>query len=159
MSLSRRTFTFTMAAASLYAGPLTYFTEDEAALLNQLANQIIPEDDAPGAFVAGVCFYIDKQLTGPLRRYAPTYRKSVPLFRAECVKRTGREFGALAFDEQTAFLKQIERDKSSPLSSFFSLVVEHAMQAFYGSPIHGGNRDGVSWKMLKIEDVMGGHAH
>ena len=28
------------------------------------------------------------------------------------------------------------------------------MQAYYGDPKHGGNKERVSWKMLKIEDVM-----
>jgi hypothetical protein len=33
------------------------------------------------------------------------------------------------------------------------------MQGFYGSPTHGGNRDEASWKMLGIQEIMGGHQH
>jgi gluconate 2-dehydrogenase gamma chain len=58
-----------------------------------------------------------------------------------------------------AFLRQIEHDTSSPLASFFAMVIDHTMQGFYGSPEHGGNRDEASWKMLGIVDVMEGHKH
>ncbi len=35
-------------------------------------------------------------------------------------------------------------------AEFFGYVVDHTMQGFYGDPRHGGNRDGVSWKMLNL---------
>jgi gluconate 2-dehydrogenase gamma chain len=34
--------------------------------------------------------------------------------------------------------------------SFFDLVVSHTMQGFYGDPRHGGNRERVSWRMLRL---------
>jgi gluconate 2-dehydrogenase gamma chain len=30
------------------------------------------------------------------------------------------------------------------------MLVSHTMEGFYGDPRHGGNRDRVSWKMLKL---------
>jgi gluconate 2-dehydrogenase gamma chain len=51
-------------------------------------------------------------------------------------------------------LRSLERD------SFFEMLIDHTMQGFYGSPAHGGNRDGASWKMLGISGYMGeGHWH
>jgi gluconate 2-dehydrogenase gamma chain len=147
------------AAPALYSGPLQLLTEEEAKLVEALADQIVPADDAPGALAAGVVYYIDRQLAGPLQRFAPAYRKAIPLFRAACLRRTGEEFTSLPFARRTEFLRQIERDAPSEPASFFSLVVDHTMQGFYGSPEHGGNRDAASWKMLGIEDVMGGHKH
>jgi gluconate 2-dehydrogenase gamma chain len=156
--LDRRSFTLALAAAPLYAGPLVWLAADDAALIEAIADQIVPADDAPGALAAGVVYYIDKQLAGPLQRFQETYRTSIPLFRAACRERTGREFTALPFAERTAFLRSIENGRSF-LAAFFAMVVDHTMQGYYGSPEHGGNRDEASWKMLQIEDVMGGHQH
>jgi len=148
-----------LTASALYSGPIVLFTDEEAKLIEALTNQIIPSDDAPGAVEAGVVYYIDKQLAGPLQRFEPVYRKSIPLFRSACLERTGQEFITLPFAAQTAWLREIERVPSSALASFFGLVIDHTMQGFYGSPQHGGNRAAASWKMLAIEDVMEGHQH
>jgi gluconate 2-dehydrogenase gamma chain len=40
--------------------------------------------------------------------------------------------------------------KQTSSADFFQLAVDHSMQGFYGDPRHGGNRDGVSWKMLGV---------
>jgi gluconate 2-dehydrogenase gamma chain len=157
--LDRRSFTLALAAAPLYAGPLIWLAEDDARLVEALADQIVPADDAPGALAAGVIYYIAKQLAGPLKRYQEVYRRSLPLFRAACREKTGHEFTALAFAERTAFLHSIENGGQPALGSFFAMVVDHTLQGFYGSPEHGGNRGEASWKMLGIEDVMGGHGH
>jgi gluconate 2-dehydrogenase gamma chain len=157
--ITRRGFAVGLTSSFLYSGPLVLFTAEESKLIEALTNQIIPSDDAPGAVEAGVVYYIDKQLAGPLQRFAPVYRKSMPLFRSACLQRTGREFTDLPFVEETAFLRQIELEPSSAVASFFNLVIDHTMQGFYGSPQHGGNRNGASWKMLAIEEVMDGHKH
>ena len=34
---------------------------------------------------------------------------------------------------------------------FFNLLRDHSMQAFYGSPRHGGNKNNISYKMLQID--------
>ena len=39
--------------------------------------------------------------------------------------------------------------KISP-KEFFSMLVDQTMQGFYGDPRHGGNREGVSWKMVNL---------
>jgi gluconate 2-dehydrogenase gamma chain len=157
--ITRRGFAFSLAASALYSGPLVLFTDEEAQLIEALTNLIVPADDAPGAVAAGVVYYIDKQLAGPLRRFEPVYRKTIPLFRSACLEQTGKEFIVLPFAAQTTWLRQSEPPLSPALASFFALVIDHTMQGFYGSPQYGGNRDEASWKMLAIEDVMEGHKH
>lgn len=157
--LDRRFFTLALAAAPLYAGPLVWLAEEDARLIEAIADQVVPADDAPGALAAGVVYYIDKQVAGPLKRFQDTYRRSIPLFRSACREKTGRDFTALSFAERTVFLHFIEKSGQPALASFFAMVVDHTLQGFYGSPAHGGNRDEASWKMLGIEDVMGGHRH
>src|SRR5205807_5986419 len=105
--------------------------------------QIVPADDAPGAKQAGVLYYIDRQLAGPLKRFAARYHTNLPAF---------RDLPDLPFAAQTAFLSNL---KGEP-ASFFQLVIDHTMQGFYGSPEHGGNRDEASWKMLGIQGMIGG---
>jgi gluconate 2-dehydrogenase gamma chain len=145
--MDRRTFLIAAAAAPLYAGPLTLLTGNEAKILEALVDQIVPADEtSPGALQAGVVFYIDKQLAGPLKRFSPAYRNSIPSF---------EDLLPLTFDDRKAYLKKLAGAKAS----FFSTVVEHTMQGFYGSPVHGGNLDEASWKMLGIQNVMGGHSH
>jgi gluconate 2-dehydrogenase gamma chain len=160
MQIDRRLFLLSAAATPLYAAaPLVSFSADEARLVEALCDQIIPADDAPGARQAGVLYYIDQQLAGPLARFAPNYRQGLAQFASSCRERTGREFLDLSVKEQTAFLMDIESGRVPGLDAFFRMVVDHTMQGFYGSPAHGGNRDEVSWKMLGVEDVMEGHKH
>jgi gluconate 2-dehydrogenase gamma chain len=35
--------------------------------------------------------------------------------------------------------------------SFFNMLLDHSMQGFYGSPRHGGNKNYVSYKMMKLD--------
>ena len=36
-------------------------------------------------------------------------------------------------------------------SDFFHLILAHTMQGYYGSPIHGGNKDYMSFNMLGLD--------
>ena len=154
--MNRREF-LVLAAMPLYAaGPLETFSSEEARLVEALCDQIIPADDVAGAKEAGVLFYIDRQLAGPLHRFASAYHENLPGLAASCKQSKGRDFTDLPFSQQTEFLKQLEAPN---LKEFFALVVDHTMQGFYGSPKHGGNRGEVSWDSLGIRDVMEGHKH
>jgi gluconate 2-dehydrogenase gamma chain len=151
---------FLVLAVPLYAaGPLETFSRDEARLVEALCDQVIPTDDAPGAKKAGVLYYIDRQLAGPLRRFQAAYRDGLSKLRIACQTRTGRDFTDLPFPLQTQFLQDVEAGRVADLDSFFRMVIDHTMQGFYGSPAHGGNRNEASWDMLGIRDVMEGHSH
>mgnify|MGYP005705423921 FL=1 len=39
-------------------------------------------------------------------------------------------------------------------SIFFNKIRLHTMQGFYGSPIHGGNKNYISFDILKIEGLL-----
>ncbi len=153
MQMDRRLFLISAAVLPLYAGPLVTLTEPESKLLDGLVDHIIPADDTPGALAAGVVFYIDKQLAGPLKRYLPAYRLGIAEFSGACRQSTGKHFSELDGEAQLAYLHKVEN------TSFFAMVVDHTMQGFYGSPEHGGNRGEASWKMLGIEETMRGHKH
>ena len=146
-TVNRRVFLLSTIPIPLYpAAPLQFFSAAEARIVEALCDQVIPADDLPGAKAAGVLYYIDRQLAGPLKRFQPRYRRQLPAFQT---------LPDLSFAEQTAFLHGL---KGEP-AAFFNLVIDHTMQGFYGSPAHGGNRNEASWKMLGIQDMMGGHSH
>jgi hypothetical protein len=42
-----------------------------------------------------------------------------------------------------------EIEKKFP--QFFSMILTHVKQGFYGHPNHGGNAEYVSWRMLGID--------
>jgi gluconate 2-dehydrogenase gamma chain len=159
--MDRRTFLLaTGGALPLYAASaLATFTAAEAALVESLCAQIIPADDLPGAREAGVLYYIDRQLSGPLKRFAPAYHSNLPALADYSRTQQGREFQELSPTEQKELLLRLESSGSPELKSFFQMIIDHTMQGFYGSPAHGGNRDEASWKMLGITDVMEGHQH
>jgi gluconate 2-dehydrogenase gamma chain len=135
-----------------------YFTDAEAALIDAVAEQIIPSDEWPGGKETGVTNFIDKQLTGTYSRFRSTYRKGIAAMQETCSKIYSKKFEDLTWDEQTTFLENMEAGKMEGLSwtegfdrKFFELVRDHSMQAYYGSPIHGGNRNKISYKMMKID--------
>ena len=61
-------------------------------------------------------------------------------------------------EDQIALMKSMESNlidenqwPGGNPSDFFNLVHSHTMQGFYGSPIHGGNKDYMSFEMLRID--------
>ena len=138
------------------AGPLQFFNAADAALVEALCEAIIPADKDPGGKQAGVMYYIDRQLAGTLARFAPRYRAGLADLRRACESATGLRFENLGLKQQTAFLEALPPG----LATFFTTVVDHAMQGYYGSPKHGGNKDGASWRMLGVaEFLQEGHSH
>lgn len=138
--------------------PWRFFTSVEAQLMDALADQIIPPDEWPGGGESGVTNFIDKQLTGPYIRFQNDYRKGLRGIEDTCETIHQKKFEALNFDEQTSFLDRMEGGKLTGTvwaegfdRSFFSLFRVHSMQAYYGSSRHGGNKDNISYKMLKLD--------
>ncbi|MFV0268779.1 MAG: gluconate 2-dehydrogenase subunit 3 family protein [Draconibacterium sp.] len=174
MDLGRRKFikTFGVLGGSILLFPACnplvsawqFFTEEEAGLIIAVTEQIIPADEYPGATDAGVVFFIDKQLTGFYNNYQQTYRHGLAALQQYSQAQFKMTFEGLEWSIQTEVLKRMENNKlkgdywkeNSP-SSFFRLMRDHTMQGFYGSPRHGGNKNYVSYKMLKLDypAVMG----
>ena len=137
--------------------PYRFFSEEEARLLTAMCEQIIPRDDTPGATDAGVIYYIDRQISGPLARHQRSYRQGLAAFRQTCLQVFKTPFEDLAFERQTEALRLIEAGRApgehwGDLSqqAFFGLVLDHTRQGFYGSPRHGGNRNYASYRMMGL---------
>ncbi|MGP0017894.1 MAG: gluconate 2-dehydrogenase subunit 3 family protein [Candidatus Sulfotelmatobacter sp.] len=163
--LSRRKFLQAAMVAAAAAGsgiacstgksPWRFLSVDEAKTLASICDQIIPPDQDPGAAWAGVVNYIDRQLCGPLRHLRNSYRQGIAAVDASSRTLYGANFVALAESKQVELLRLMEQGqapseawKQVSSTEFFALLVDHTMQGFYGDPRHGGNREGVSWKIL-----------
>lgn len=145
----RRDFVALAAIAPAAAATQPFFTPADSTWIDAIMARIIPTDDAPGAREAGCLNYLEKQLAGPLARFAPAYREGLAAFQKQ-----HPDFLKLPADQQDKTLESLGRN------AFFEMLIDHTMQGFYGSPDHGGNRGEASWKMLGIEKYMGGgHWH
>ena len=135
-----------------------FFTNAEAQLMDVLADQIIPPDEWPGGRESGVTNFIDKHLVGPFIRFQEKYRKGLAAIQESCKSLYQKKFEELSWEEQTAFLEKMEAGKMTGSTwtrgfdrEFFALFRDHSMQAYYGSPRHGGNKNNMSYKMLKLD--------
>jgi gluconate 2-dehydrogenase gamma chain len=135
-----------------------FFTDPEALVMDAIAEQIIPTDDWPGGRDSGVTNFIDKQLTGPYTRFQDAYRRGIGALQESCRMKFGKEFEKLDWNEQTSLLETLEAGKMNEVQwnkgfdrEFFNLVRDHSMQSYYGNPRHGGNKNNISYKMLKID--------
>lgn len=134
------------------------FTKPEADCLIALSERIIPADHDPGATDAGVINYIDKQTHLRFPDDLAIYRNGIVSLQAYCKGKHRQLFQQLAVAQQVEIMQQMERDRleqeywqESSQSTFFNLVLSRTMQGFYGSPRHGGNKDYVSYRMLKLD--------
>jgi gluconate 2-dehydrogenase gamma chain len=163
---SRRKF-MQISAVATAAGPMVaclgsispwrVLRDEEARTLEAICERIIPTDQDPGAAWAGVVTFIDRQLAGPYRRLRKTYDLGLAGTNATSVTLFGRPFLELNSQQQDTVLETMEKGqargecwKKLSAKSFFDTVVSHTMQGFYGDPRHGGNRERVSWKMLRL---------
>ncbi|MEP7364934.1 MAG: gluconate 2-dehydrogenase subunit 3 family protein [Acidobacteriota bacterium] len=142
------------------APKLGFFTPNGAKLIEIIANVFIPPDEFPGAAEAGVVFYIDKQMQGPLKHKLEVWRAGLFTFSSVAKHQfEGRSFLLLKPEEQKLFLDRIAEGHIPALRPIFDLIYDLTLQGYFGSPEHGGNLNQTSWKMLRVEDVMNGSAH
>jgi gluconate 2-dehydrogenase gamma chain len=159
-------------------GPWLYFTADEAAAVEAIADRLIPADDSgPGGKDAGCAVFIDRQLAGsfgnasrfymraPFANGTPSqgpqspivpkerYRTSLAALDEYC-KATfaGKGFAALDAAQQDQVLSGLETSeiklKDGSGKQFFETVLANAMEGFFADPIYGGNRDMAGWKLV-----------
>jgi gluconate 2-dehydrogenase gamma chain len=150
------------ASAQAPAAGFRVLTQPQVATLEAISEQIIPSDRDPGAREAGAVRYIDRALAGEQAYRVPHYTAGLMAIDQTSKAMFGRAFVDLPFDQQTSVLKAVEQGKASPeiwkkvsSTEFFTLVWNHVLEGFYGSPVHGGNKNYVSWKMVGFPEHSG----
>lgn len=147
-----------MPACSGFDSTWRFLTNDEAKTIIAFAEQIIPADKDPGATDAGVANFIDKQLVHYYVRFQHDYRNGILAIEKSAVQIHKKAFHELDWETQTRFMIDMENGRLPEeywtdinQKQFFRMLLEHSMQGFYGSPRHGGNKNYVSYKMMKID--------
>ena len=134
-----------------------FFTVEEAATAAAIAERLIPTDEWPGAAWAGAAVYMDRQLAGHFRKHRGAYRDGLAALDEASRAACGRRFMEAGAEQQVRLLELVEKGKApaprwpaAAQRQFFSLILSHTMQSYYGDPRHGGNRDQVGYRMLGI---------
>ena len=121
----------------------------EAAI--PILDRIIPADDFPSASGAGVHVYLGRQLAGDLCALRPLFVEGLAAIDAAAVARYGSPFARLDEGRRDALLQEIESGRDAPARRFFLRLIDLANEGYYADPANGGNRDAVSWKMVRYE--------
>ena len=132
-------------------------TEQQQRTLRAAIDRIIPPDDYPSAWDAGVGDYLDRQFDRELSTLTEVYCQGLNSLSDEANLRYQRSFEELSDDEKDLMLSQVEQgDVRAPWTvspqHFFSLLVETTAEGFYSEPEHGGNHGRVSWVMTGFEN-------
>jgi gluconate 2-dehydrogenase gamma chain len=155
MAITRRQAAASAALFVLPAEGRTVFSAEEAAMITQLADILVPPDETPGAGEAGAVRYLERQLQGPLKRFEKAWHEGLAALRA-------RGFAGMSVEARTALVEEMGAGRIPELRAFFEMALDQVMQSYFGDPKHGGNAGETSWKLLGIESVMragphGGH--
>ena len=124
--------------------------------LRAVVDCLIPTDDFPGAYDAGVCDYLERLLQSDLADQAEFFRSGIEAIDAEALVRFDRSFANLSPAEQGSLLAAIEVGEVEtawpiPPSRFFEMLVNTTAEGYYSEPQQGGNRGGISWVMTGFE--------
>lgn len=131
-------------------------TLQQMTTLQAAVDRIIPADDFPGGWEAGVGEYLNGQFERDLAPLVETYRNGLDALDAEALARAEASFAELDPAEQDALLTDIEAGTTRTTwlvdpATFFQMLVNHSMEGYYGDPGNGGNRGGVAWEMIGFE--------
>jgi len=125
--------------------------------LRAVVDCLIPPDDYPGAFDAGVCDFIATLLETDLAAQAGFFAAGLEGIESESRARFDRSFADLSSNEKVTLLENVERGKvisSWPIApdEFFDMLVRTTAEGYYSDPEQGGNRGSISWVMTGFQE-------
>jgi gluconate 2-dehydrogenase gamma chain len=155
-----------------------YFTGEEWAFLNAACGRLIPADEnGPGALELGVPEFIDREMEGPFGHAAnwymqgpfasalpefgyqspltprAVYRAGIAAVESNCRRMFGNKFFAeLSSTAQDSVLADLEKGaldfENVSGTAFFGFLLQNTKEGYLADPIHGGNKNMGSWKMI-----------
>src|ERR1044072_923859 len=125
--------------------------------LRAVVDCLIPPDDFPGAYEAGVCDYLERILQTDLAAQSEFFLAGIDGIEAEARERFNESFANLTPDQKLSTLAAIESGDVKPSwsispSLFFEMLVNTTAEGYYSDPQQGGNRAGLSWVMTGFEN-------
>ena len=154
-----------------------FFNSVEAQFIDAAVDAFVPSDSrGPGALELGVSAFIDRQmggaygkgyrlyLEGPFAEGTPQQGYQLALTPAELMKagiadvdayvqeKHKVNFSDLKGDDRSAVLSGIETGKvklaTVPGETFFNLLLQLTVEGYFSDPIHGGNKNKATWRMI-----------
>ena len=156
----------------------SYFNREEWIFLQAACARLIPNDEnGPGAVELSVPEFIDREMDGPFGHAAnwymqgpfasalpelgyqspltprAVYRAGIAAVDAHCRRMFGnKSFSELPATEQDAVLTGLEKGaldfENVSGKSFFGFLLQNTKEGYLADPIHGGNKNMGSWKMI-----------
>ncbi len=126
--------------------------------LQPILDRLIPADDFPGAWAAGVDDYLARHWTDDLARTGPLLEQGlIALDQEAAASSQGAVFATLNIDQQDALLHALEKGKVQTKWSvspqiFLETLVNLTAEGYYGDPTNGGNRAAQSWPMVGFRE-------
>lgn len=157
---------------------LTFFNDEEARVVEAIAERIIPgEGPDAGATEAGVVYYIDRALAGVSADLQVAYRLGLRALDELCRRESSRPFDELPAAEQDALVRRFlgpevgeasdgllfsEADQAvgpdlPVIGRMFTIVREHTVEGYFCDPVYGGNRGTVGWKLVGFPGAHWGY--
>ena len=126
--------------------------------LRAVVDRLIPPDDFPGAYEAGVCDYLERILRTDLAAQSEFFLAGIDGIEAEALERFNASFANLTTDQKVSTLAAIESGDvktswSISPSLFFEMLVNTTAEGYYSDPQQGGNRGGRSWVMTGFDEL------
>ncbi len=155
-----------------------FFQPHEWFFVKAAVARLIPSDDlGPGALEAGVPEFIDRQMDavfgyaaiwymqGPFVAAPPefgyqaalaprdVYRAGIAAINSYCkASFNGKTFAELDAASQDATLKLAEAGtlvfEGTSSKTFFTFLLQNTKEGYLSDPVHGGNKNAGSWKMI-----------
>ena len=130
--------------------------------LRALVERIVPADDHPSGWQAGVGDFLERILEHDQADRAESIRAGLDLLDAEArARHHDTPFARLPETAQDALITDLLAGGGArqwdpmPADEFLRTMIELTMHGYYGDPDNGGNRDAVSWDMVGYRVLPG----
>ena len=138
------------SAAQLTSPTETVFTASERRLLEAFLGRLIPKDEnGPGALECGAVGYFERQLAGYLAPEKPAILAGLTSADAIAHKKHEAGFADLPADQQDAVITEVQETNTAFFNRFRRLTLE----ATFGDPYYGGNKDFAGWDLIRYPGV------
>ncbi|MDT0343497.1 gluconate 2-dehydrogenase subunit 3 family protein [Streptomyces litchfieldiae] len=123
--------------------------------LRALVDRLVPADDHPGGWAAGIREFLPGALAGHARADAPLVDAGLARLDAEAAARHGAAgFAALPPEAADAVIADLLEDRPAAdwgevaPAAFLRAVIRLCAQGYYGDPGNGGNTGGATWRAI-----------
>jgi gluconate 2-dehydrogenase subunit 3-like protein len=136
-------------------------TQDEAEILELVADRIFPKTTTAGAVEIGAIQYIDLALAGDYAPLVPLYRQGIRALERHSRGKFGRAFGSLSGELKDTVLLAFEAGAVAEFKNaadFFETVRCHVLEGVFCEPHYGGNKDMLGWRLVGFPGQQFGYA-